>query len=229
MNRLRRDESGITLAELMVTIFVLGVLSTVVVTLFVNVSTTFNRDRAATESVGIAAVGMNEVTKVIRAGTEIRVANVTLNDPVFEVAKAEEMTIRAYLSDVSTGELSPVKIELKVDATSRALTEKRWSSYKQNGFWLFNSAPGATRTIARSIPAIVPPLASGQKYLFTYYDATNTELIIPAAGLTESQRRAVAAVQVTLTVQVDTTGRAKPVTLQNTVGIPNLGVSRVGP
>ena len=219
-----------TLIELMVTIFVLGILGTVVVTLFVNVSTTFTRDRAATDSTNIAAIGINEVTKVIRAGTEIRVAGATLNDPVFVAADKEHMVLHAYLSDSSTGELAPVKVELRINPTTRELTERRWSSSKNGaGYWIFGGTPGATRTIARTIPAISPPLASGQKYLFTYYDAANVELVIAVGGLTDAQRRAVAAVQVTVTVQADLSGRAKPVTLQNTVGIPNLGVSRVGP
>jgi len=228
--RLRRDESGMTLIELSVTIFVLGVLGTIVVGLFVNISTTLTRDRAAMDSTSIASVGMNEVTKIVRAGTEIRVAGLTLNDPVFVTAKTEEMTINSYLADSSTGVLSPVKVQLTINPTTRDLVETRWSSTKNSaGYWIFDPTPGAPRTIARSMATVTPPLAAGQKYLFTYYDASGVELVVPAGGLTESQRRAVAAVQVTVTVQADQTGRSKPVTLQNTVGMPNLGVSRVGP
>ncbi|MBB5841805.1 type II secretory pathway pseudopilin PulG [Conyzicola lurida] len=220
-----------TLIELSTTILVLGILSTIVVSLFVNISTNFTRDRAATDSTNIAAIGMNEITRVIRAGTEIRVANVTLNDPVFVTANREEMTIYSYLADSSTGVLSPVKVQLAVNATSRELRETRWSSTKNSaGYWIFSTTPGATRTIARLIPPITPPLTAGQKYLFTYYDSRGVELTMPASGgLTESQRRAVAAVQVTVTVQADLSARAKAFTLQNTVGMPNLGVSRVGP
>lgn len=219
-----------TLIELAVTIFVLGVLSTVVVGLFVNISTTLTRDRAAMDSTSIAAIGMNEVTKVIRAGTEIRVAGVTLNDPVFATAKSEEMTINSYLADSSTGVLAPVKVRLAINPSTRELTEIRWPSTKNAaGYWIFSTTPGATRTIARAIPVVTLPLTAGQKYLFTYYDAAGLELVVPAGGLSESQRRAVAAVQVTVTVQADVTSRAKKVMLQNTVGMPNLGVSRVGP
>jgi prepilin-type N-terminal cleavage/methylation domain-containing protein len=228
--RLKNDQAGMTLVELMVTIFVLGVLGTVVVTLFVNVSTTFTRDRAATDSTNVAAIGMNEITKVIRAGTTIRVAGSNLDDPVFEIADKEEMLLRSYLADSSTGVLSPVKVELKINATTRELTERRWTSTKNTaGYWIFSTTAGASRTVARTIPVIVPPLKSGQKYLFTYYDKDSVELVIPTGGLTLDQRRAVAAVGVTVTVQADLSGRAKPVTLQNTVGIPNLGISRVGP
>jgi len=219
-----------TLIELAVTIFVLGVLSTVVVGLFVNISTTLTRDRASMDSTNVAAIGMNEVTKVIRAGTEIRVAGLTLNDPVFATAMKEEMTLNAYLADSSTGVLAPVKVRLAVDATTRELTETRWSSTKNAaGYWIFSTTAGAPRTIARSLAVVAVPPAAGQRNLFTYYDKDGVELVIPAGGLTESQRRAVAAVQVSVTVQADQTGRATPVTLQNTVGMPNLGVSRVGP
>ena len=52
---------------------------------------------------------------------------------------------------------------------------------------------------------------------------------MPASGvLSDANRRLIAAVKVTMTVQTDETGEAKTATLENTVGIPNLGFSRIG-
>lgn len=222
--RATRDD-GYSLPELLVTIFVLGILSTVVVSFYVSMTGAFTRDRAATDSTTTASVGMNNLTRVIRAGTEIRVQGQSLNTPVFLDAKNEELTMHAFLDTDST-DPRPVKIRFWINA-QRELMETRWESRRVNGsYFVFDAQPSGTRVIART----VAPRASGQPWLFTYRAADNSSLTPPANGaFTESQLRNIAAVQVTLTVQADRTSRADPVTLQSTVGIPNLGISRVGP
>lgn len=225
VRRLRAAESGFSLIELLVTMFVLGLLSTVVVSFFVSMTTTFTRDSAATDSTNVAAIGMNEVTRVIRAGTEIPVQGQTLNNPVFVTAKNEEVTLYAYL-DTDSASPTPVKIRFAVDS-GRELVETRWNSYVINGsYWAFNATAASSRDIAR----LIKPHETGESWLFTYYLADGTILPVPGSGtFTTAQLRSIAAVKVTMTVQADLTDRAAPVTIQNTVGIPNLGISRLVP
>jgi len=220
-----RDERGFGLAELVVTIFITGIVVTLVVTLFTNVSRTFTRENSATASTNAAALGMDEITRVVRSGTEIGVSGSLLNDPVFVSADKESVTLYAFI-DTDSVRSVPVKVRFSINA-DRKLIETRWASYAlPGGYWGFQSVEQSSRFITSYI---VAP-AAGEKSLFTYYKADGTELVIPTSGtLTANERRSIAAVQVTMTVQADTTARANPVTLRNTVGIPNLGISRVGP
>lgn len=225
MRRLHRDDAGFSLPELLVTIFVLGVLSTVVVSFYVAMTGAFTEDRAATDSTSTASVGMNNLTRVIRAGTEIRVQGQSLNNPVFVEARNEDLTLHAYLDTDST-DPRPIKVRFWING-ERELMETRWDSTRVNGsYFVFNTTPSSTRVIARTVAA----RTGTEPWLFTYRTPDGTIIPVPTTGsFTTNQLRNIASVQVRLTVQADVTLRAAPVTLQSTVGIPNLGISRVSP
>lgn len=240
--RLRRraatGDRGLSLAELLVTMMVTSLLMVMVVSLMTSVTRAFTRERAATDSTRSASVAMKEITRVVRSGTEIRVSGASLNNPVFLVATRESLVLNSYL-DTSAGSPRPIVARFEVTAAG-ALVEKRWNANTTSGpYWTFVSLPAKpyqalstywtnpayTRTIARGLGTV----AGGARPLFQYFDKDGGELVPPGVGVfTESQLRSIAAVRVTVSVQADKTGRADPVTLQNTVGIPNLGISRVG-
>ncbi|MEL4320542.1 hypothetical protein WJX64_16130 [Leifsonia sp. YIM 134122] len=217
-------DKGLGVAELVVAISLLAVLMTLVVSLVVNVSRTFTREASATDSANVAALGMREVTRVIRAGTEIPVQTSVVNDPVFILAKPTEVTMYAYL-DTSAASPKPIMVNFSVNATTGDLQETRWDATPVGTrFWSFATTSTWQKLVARKI---IAPTGTEQT-LFSYYKSDGTEMNLAAgASLTAAQLRDVAAVQVSLKVQADVTGRAAPVLLQNTVGIPNLGVSRV--
>lgn len=234
----RRDDAGLTLAEMLVTMMVTSLLMVLVVSLLTSVTRSFTRERSATDSTRAASVAMKEVTRVVRSGTEIRVAGQSLNNPVFLAATRDSVVLRSYL-DTSSATPRPIVARFEVTSTG-ALVEKRWNAVTSSGpYWTFTGLPAApyqttsaywtnaaySRTIARDLVTV----AAGGAAMFRYFDKDAVEIVPPAAGvLTVDQLRSIAAVQVNVTVQADKTGRAKPVTLQNTVGIPNLGISRVG-
>ena len=215
---------GLGLPELIVSIMLLALLSALVLGLFTTVTRSTTRDRAATDSTNVASIGMDELTRVIRAGTEVGLTGGgATNAPVFITATQNELTLYAYIDTASTNAV-PVKVRFSIDG-SRRLIETRWRATTTSSPWSFvaDSTPTSSRTVARSIPA-------GAGALFQYFDATGAGLPVPAAGVfTTAQLKSIAAVRVQLTVQADLTARALPVTMRNTVGIPNLGISRVGP
>lgn len=241
MSRRRRApeerQAGTTLVELLVTMTVLSLLTVVLVGLTVTVSSAFTRDRAATDSTRIAAVAMNELTRVIRSGSTVKVQNQASNDPVFLVAGPDAVVLRAYI-DTDAADPRPVVVRFAVTGT-RTLTESRWEAVPTSGpYWTFSGLPAApyrlapeswtgpawTRTIAHTL---TPPEASPTS-TFRYFAFDGTELVPAADGLTATQIAAVASVTVTLSVQADPGARSAPVVLRNSVGLPNLGISRGG-
>jgi len=237
-SRLEGGDRGLSLAEMLVTMMVLSLFMIMVTSMFSSVTRTFTRDRSASDSTRIASIAMNEVTRVLRSGTEIQVAN-AVNDPVFLLATDESVVLRAYL-DTDSATPRPIVARFEVTA-ARNLVEKRWNANPSSGpYWKFTSLPTAPFPVAasswtnpayeRMIAQKITPAASGAPALFQYYDAAGLRIVPPPAGkLTDDQLKTIAAVRVTMSVQADLTDRARPVVVRNTVGIPNLGISRVGP
>ena len=235
-------ERGLTLAEMLVTIVLIGLLSTMVVALVSNVARSFTWDRAATDNTRIASAGMNELTRVIRSGTETRVsASQPLNNPVFLAVTRESMVLRAYL-DADATNPAPIVVRFEVNA-DRKLYEKRWKANTASApYWTFAALPGGlsgpysnsssywtgysyNRMIAQKITAP----AAGGPVLFRYFTKDGAEVTVGSSGVTDpAVLRTIAMVRVTMSVQSDRTGRVDPVVIQNSVGIPNLGISRVG-
>ncbi|GIG35116.1 PilW family protein [Cellulomonas pakistanensis] len=222
LRRRPRGDAGVSLPELLVTMALLGLLTAIVMTLVATSSRSFTRDRAATESAMTASTGMNELTRVIRSGTTLRPTGVSQDAPVFLDARANALTIYAYI-DTSSSSPRPMQARFSIDG-QRRVVETRWLATTSASPWSFQSSPSSSRPIARSVP-------TGAPALFRYFDAEGDELVPPANGsnMSEADRRLVAAVQIHLTVQADGTGRADAVEMQNTVSIPNLGISRIRP
>ncbi|WP_449628654.1 PilW family protein [Rhodoglobus sp.] len=221
VSRLQREEAGVTLSELIVTMALMTMLLAMVMTIFVTFTKTFSEERSATSNTSAATIAMNELTRVIRSGTENPVESAPNNDPVFSFASPEHVVLQAYL-DTSSANPKPVKVQFRITA-DRTLVETRWTARSLPlGKFDFPGTPASERTVVRQI-------ATGTTPVFQFFTKENTPLLMPASGqLAESDRRLVSAVKVTMTVQTDPSGRAKTATLENTVGIPNLGRSRIG-
>lgn len=223
------SEAGFGLSELIVAMFLFSIVSTLAVTLVVTVSQAFTRERAANDSTNVAAIGMNEVTRIVRSGTLVPQASGP-NLAVFTEANRESVTLHAYIDTDSTNP-APMRVRFVVDPVTRDLTETRWLSYPHPsvaGAWLFHSTPASSRVVARKI--VVP--AAGEASLFTYFtiDASGDPEALPfgASGVSSANLRDIAVVEVRLKVQADITERADPVTITNRVGLPNLDISRLG-
>lgn len=210
-----------TLPELLVTMMLIGLFSALVLGLVVSVTRSFTRERSATDSTAIASNGMNELTRMVRAGTGLVVTGGT-QAPVFVEAAPRTATLYSYI-DTQSASPRPLKVEFRVDAQGR-LIERRWTATTAKEPWAFAATPTSTRTVATSV-------VNGSSVLFRYFTAAGAP--IPGTGgggtLTLAEREQVAAVRIHLTVQSDPSGRADPVALRNTVSIPNLGISRVRP
>jgi len=223
--RLAHDEHGLGLIELLVSMVLLGVICLVVSGFYISTIRTVSHTGSLAGNTREASNGMNEASRVLRAATENPVVSQQLSDPAFVSASTESVTIYAYVN-LGSSTQAPIKIRLEVDA-NRQLVETQWAaSGSTNGYFTFtNPTPTSTRILAGTVAA----QAGTAPYLFTYLLANGVELPVPAGGFTVAQLRTIAAVTVTLTVQGSTTDARSAVTLQNTVGLPNLPLFRTGP
>ena len=212
-----------TLIELIVAMGIFAILLSLVVSMFVGTARAVSDQQGGVDNSRLASTSMNEVTRIVRADTEIPVWGSAANDPVFVYAGAEKMIVNAFIDAGTPTDPPPVKVQFARNANNE-LVETRWSAYHvHTTYWAFQTASDYERLIARSL---LPP--DSARPLFRYYDAGGAQLTPPVNDtLTTTQIRNIASVQVTMQVQGDGSGRVDPVEIQNMVGLPNLGVARV--
>ncbi|WP_223691867.1 PulJ/GspJ family protein [Leifsonia poae] len=223
LRRLRDDERGVTLAELIVAIGLLSLFISVVTGLYISSMRAMSVGRDVHQNSAQASNAMNEVSRVIRAGTDNPVNGQALNDPAFVKATGQQLTIYAYINLDGSAEL-PVEIDLSI--ASGVLKETRWAAtLDANGYWTFptdlvHTPPTSVRTLASTVSTAGAPV-------YTYLKADGSVIPVPVGGIVDpTTLRSIAAVQVALTVQSSLTDSSQQVALQNTVGIPNLGLAR---
>ena len=230
-----KPTAGFSLIELIVAMAILGIAMALIAGLFISFTNNFTEARSLNDSTNVAAIGMNETTKVIRSGTIIDVPS-AVDKPVFVKADKEEVILHTYLADTSINP-QPILVRLAVNS-ARKLTEERWNGSLVGEQWTFPSlvatpAPSHISTTAATNRVIASKLiaptatqvAAGEKYLFTYLDINGKPIDSPVKSELLVN---IASVQVTMLVQADITNRAAPVKLQSRVGLPNLTSSRIG-
>lgn len=219
-------ERGLGLSELIVAVVLFGIMLTAVSGLVVSTQRGFATARAISENTRSASNGMNEAARMIRAGTVNPVQGHPLPDPAFVSAATEALTLYAYVN-LDAAAPGPVMVRLEVDG-QRRLVESRWAATPlAEGNWSF-PAPTEPADSIRTLAESVSPGAAGAPALFTYFRSDGTVLPDSVTGVPLDHLGSIASVKVTLTVQSSRDGPRNPVTLQNTVGIPNLGLTRTG-
>lgn len=220
--RAHRDDRGLSLAELLVAMMMFGIIMTVVMSLFVSTARAVSTARTTDENTRAASNGMNEIARIVRAGTANPVQGSSVPDPAFVEAGREALTVYAFVN-LTNSENRPVMVRFSLNA-QRALVEQTTQAVSAgNGYWRFTGA-----TTSRVLATGVDVRAGAEPWLFTYLRSDGTSLTPDASGaLTAAQRALVASVQVTLDVRGG--GSRDPgVVLQNTVGMPNLVSSGAG-
>ena len=213
-----------SLAELIVAMALFAVASAIVVGFYASTMRVATLTSNLTVNTKQSSNGMNEISRIVRAGTENPVKNQTLNSPAFVAAENESVTMYAYVNLQSSAQ-QPIMVRLYIDA-QRRLIEQQWKATSLgDGYWGFpatTSTPNSTRVLSSSLS----PNVAGKPMLFTFLDADGVKITVPSGGILEAQRRTIAAVTVTITVQGSTSDASSRITLQNTIGIPNLGLNR---
>lgn len=205
--RLRGDDSGFSLAELAVTMLLLGIVTSLTLAVVVQTTRTVNQESTRLDSLGIASMGVNELTQTVRAATEIQVQDAP-NLPAFVAVGPESMTLYVNLGPV------PSKVTYSINGSRELVEQTTRANVGSGPYWTFPAA-STIKTVARKIPA------GTATPLFTYYDGTGA--IVARNGSTNNAvLSSIESVSISLTVQANGIAGVPVVTLSNKVGLPNL-------
>lgn len=225
LRRTRRlaSDQGLSLVELLVSMLLLGIVTAIVSGLYISAMRTVTQAQVLSSNTRSVSNGMNEVSRVLRAATENPVSGLPLKAPALESASDNAVTFYAYVN-LGTPVVTqpPVKIMLSLDA-NRRLVETTYAAIPLTaGFFSFAAVPLSSRILTEALaPAGSPPL-------FTYLKADGVAIVPAATGLTDAERRLITAVRLSVTVTNGSADASTWVTLRNTVGMPNVGLSLAG-
>ena len=206
-----RGELGISLVELLVSMMIFAIILTLVGSMYASMARTVALGNSSNQSTKVAATTMNEVSRVIRFAAANPVLGQPQSDPAISTFSAEALTVYSYV-DADATTPKPIQISFTVDA-SRRLVESRYAATPAAGFWIFATpTPYSTRILAGGIGT--PTGAELPLFSYEYQMVNGVQTIV--------------AVQVNLKVTADGNSVGQPVPLQNTVGMPNLGLPRSG-
>jgi prepilin-type N-terminal cleavage/methylation domain-containing protein len=210
LRRIKRDgDHGLTLAELMVTMVLLGIVGSIMATTLVTVTNTITKTQARADSLDVARIGMARLTKNVRSGMAIQQAGAADKPPFAEIGP-NRLTVYASLGTV------PTMITYSINSNRELIEQWYTGNAASNPYWTFTTTPRTT-VIARKIPTGTT--------LFTYYDY-NGALLANQTSTNVTDLQQVRSVKIDLTVDVDPLRAGGPVTVSSTVVLPNLGIAK---
>jgi hypothetical protein len=239
LKRVRDDESGVSLIELMIVMMLSTLIVGAVMLLFVNVSYKTTESIDLRSSTADASNIMNAVSTTVRGSVPIDVqpaSNGTPNPqlPAIKAAEANTLVVFSY-TDAGPSFPVPLQVRYRVDSQGRMI-EERWAA---TGCTLSNpsacsatyptyantsSTPGARRILG-NVVVNVAQCATGDttcqlEPLFRYYDICGNQLGTDKDG---AQGSIDDIAWVEFNVRVRASDSQKDVRLVNRVGLGNSG------
>lgn len=213
--RAQADE-GFSLTELLVTIMIMGIVMTIVGSMFINVARITANSNSTTTKSSVAANLMDAMSKVIRTAANNPVAGQDLADPAIVAATANSVTLYSFV-DTSALTPKPTKVRFSIDAKGNVVEERWAAATSTQGYWSFPGSP--------TIRTLGGPVITTTTSLFTYFDASNAVITVGTAGMSATDRKRVASIRVTITIANSLTTGDDAIVIDNTIGMPNLGLS----
>ena len=203
-------DRGLTLIEMMVTLLLMGIVGSIMFASVVSVTQTLTHSQANSDSLDIARIGMDRLAKTVRSGMSIQQNGSSDLPPLLEISP-NKLTVYASLGTV------PAKVTYSIDA-NRQLIETWYPGVAASSpYWTF-STTARTEVVARQIPATAPAL-------FTFLD-TNGTAIANQTSTNVADLALVHGVAISLMIDSNPAKGGGPVTLVNTVTMPNQGIAK---
>jgi type II secretory pathway pseudopilin PulG len=214
-------ESGVTLVELMVSIF-LGLIVMAMVGGFFMQSTRITSSAVQSNtSNGVASDAMQEINSVIRFATKVTISG-GYAPPVVS-GSSTKLVVTANLNVTNPADPAPTQVTF--DSSSGSIIESRCLAQKSGGYWSFSScASTSTRNLGG--PIVAP--TAGQNALFSYLDGTGATLALTNGNLPATANVSVSTITVSVKVQSTGMTQMSPVYLSANIAMPNLGFQTKG-
>jgi len=214
--RIRGDEAGLSMTELLVAAMLTSVMLVMVGTMFIQ---TLRLTTAATQtrnSNGVASSMSNGITSVLRTATTRAVSGTEIPEPAIVSGTRNSLTIYAY-SDTIAATPAPVKVTYWIDSAG-VLWEKRCAGTASGGFWTYGGCgTGVDRRLGDGLQN------SASDTLFGYRSGDGNIIVIGNNPLSDAQRATVGSI--TVTVKVKAPGSTNDaVVIASTVVLRNLGL-----
>lgn len=216
LDRVRRDDRGLTLVELLIAMGLFAVLLAIVGGTFYSITTATTFAAARDQNGRAASTAMNEVVRKVRSAADNPRLG-TSDAPAFAVAGTNTVQ---FTTLVATGRTAaPQQVRFTV-GSSGTLTEQIVPGVTTDNAYYTFPGSGTTTTITSSIE--VP--AAGATPVFEYLQLSGATLTPdPSTGLlSAAQLGQIAFVRVTLRVSSSASTLQNGTTLRNTIGLPNL-------
>ncbi len=223
IRRLRVDQSGLSLAELLVAALLTSVMLIMVGNFFIQTAKLTTAGTQTRNSNGAAANIANEVTAVLRVATTLAKSGSEIPYPAIVSGTRSTLTIYSYSlnSYSSTSASDPAPVMVTFTLSSGTVSETRCTLVKSAGFW---NPSTCSATSTRVLGSGVVAATGVADQLFTYRDGSGNPILIGTGGLLPAQLDDVSSIIVTVKVQADVTSKTPPVILSNTVVLRNLGL-----
>lgn len=221
IDRVRRDERGISLVELIVAMTLSVIVLAVAGAFLVSSQNASVTAQAVNMNTRSASAAMNEMTRIMRSATNNPVATGDDSQYAFQYASATNVRFFSYVNTTSTV-TQPVQVQLGLDPARGTITETKWTgtAVKYTDYFAFPLSTQATLTAA---PASTRTLANGvvSASVFQFSDASGAVLGSPTVPLSATDLAKVRRVSISVTTGTSPTD-PRATTLQNSVSLANL-------
>ncbi|MEJ8285589.1 hypothetical protein [Curtobacterium citreum] len=225
--RLRREDQGLSLAELIVAMSVTVLLLAMAGAFFASVTRASTTTTGVDSNTRVASTAMREMQRMFRVASNNPVASGVDTQYAFQYASATSVRFFAYINLNSAVDVQPVEVQFTLNASKGTITETKWNGTATDASKSYFEFPRATTATLGNTPTSTLTLASSvvPTALFTYRDAGGNALMPGATGLSDADLQSVRSVTVALTVgerEAAKPSAANNVSLTSTVGMPNL-------
>lgn len=216
--RLREEDDGITVLEVFIVMLLSSIILAMSVSFFAQVSHTTTQATDRRANAAQASNAMNAITSLVRAAKSIEPPLASTTQPAIISASAERLE---FYSNTSSDPLDPqpVRVLIMINS-SRELIIQQWATWQ-------TSSASSIRTFEGYLSPS-PDLGAGGRYLFTYLNAAGDPITTGTGALSSSQRDQIVRIQVTVFFKATTSTVIDEISMQSTVGLPNLYLETSG-
>jgi Tfp pilus assembly protein PilV len=218
---LAEEEAGVTLVEIMVSIFLGLIIMAMVGGFFMQTTKITSSAVQSNTSNGVASNAMQEINSVIRFATKVTISG-GYAPPVVS-ASSTKLVITANLNVTNPADPAPTQVTF--DSSSGSIVETRCLAQKSGGYWSFSSCAS---TSSRNLGGPILAPSAGQSALFSYLDGTGATLALTNGNLPASANTSVSTITVSVKVQSTGMTTLSPVYLSANIAMPNLGFQTKG-